>query len=1492
VEASRVTTLRRHIKFKPPFLLLFIVLLLLSFSQIVFIFNEGVVYAQPQFANFDFNQLVNEIRRENIVEHVRFFSNISSRVTGYPGSVLAANYIYEVFSRHGLKSSYDFYDVVVPQSYGANVTVISEGKVFEAHAFEPNLVATCSTPPGGINGTLIYVGYGEPKDFNEKPIEGSVVLMETNSERNWLYAAKLGAKAVIFIAPVYSTTFQYAWKTLNVPYNFPRLYVSYEVGQSLRSIAQKGLVEVNVKSTMKWELKRAINVVGILEGTDHPDQMIVISSYYDSYSFVPSLAPGAQESIGISALLELVRLLSQNRPKYSILFVAFSGHNQALEGSRRFVDEIAFTSKESWEKIGKNILMWINIDLTSENSEICMMGSGGFNGLGYAGADRHQSISRDIQVLINEMNYQLGNRYSYKEMIYQDNWVQVFPRIYPNLDHEPFFSANFAEKGVPGWSFTTTYSSRISWWRTPLDTFERINFDNVWPQFEMIYASIRMLVGTSDLITAYAIHYPWTPSRPSHYTGPAYIQVNGTVATYNYTTGWYTPIPHALVFITSPWASSLSFVNGPFIGTVGLPGSRPSMGIGDWLIAMTDEKGRFSQTGIGARRHSFIYAFLLDEDGEVLYGPDFGKYRFSSDLLRWELGTWDIGYLVVFRCATVILHDAIDPYTRTVPRDYSQNIIVNRLSSHTVADNFGFLYQVDANFGLSVATVFVPTDESVEILVRTSYAQRYPLVPLINCTEKAPSGLGFNLKASERISLTPLDYAKNLYWLNEFRLGKLLGAVSSAQVKEHVDGKLKIDEADKCLSENIYDKYLTLSFDAWAIERNAYLQVRGLIEDAVTTVPFFAVILVLFTYFAEKLFFATEGIKRITALASIFASGVAALWGLHPGFVLASNITMVLIGFVIVVLISPVFFLVFADFGALVKRLALKTFGPVYEVNRVSLFAMSLSSGVEFMKHRKFRTSLVLLSIILVIIALVSFSMLIPISMIQAKIVGTNPSYEGLEFKHHNWGELSVGIGVNIYNWLTTKYANNVTVVSRAWLYYPYVPSSNGYPAKFGNKSLGVTFVGLMPEESDLRGIDTCIMTGRWFTKYDTRVCILSDVAALYLNLTDVPANIDIAGVQFTVIGIFNSQMLASMVDLDQETITPLSLGIPGTWTYHMSTEAIVLAPYKEVISWYGSSFGTYAKFTDTTQLADASIEAARLFRGIEIFSGKENNIGLFTEASTLTLLGWQYQIIPLVIGIMVIFNVMLASVYERSNYIFTFSFLGLPPSQVLFLFLSEALAIALISSIFGYVAAMLVSKLAAQAFAGLLNYSSTWVVISLGIAILAVVASIVYPTFIASKMITPSLERVWRVPTKPSDSEWSIPLPFSTSNETEANGILVFLYDFLQLHSRHRSPLFTVSDLQYDERKENGRWIKQLQMSATLEPYEAGIKEDVRIFISKPPEENRWYINLFILWKGGMKSLWEESNRRLADSLRKRLLVWSGLSPQDRIKYMERNLK
>ena len=114
----------------------------------------------------------------------------------------------------------------------------------------------------------------------------------------------------------------------------------------------------------KKELK-AFNVVGILEGKSRKDEYVVISGHYDHLGIrkregqLDSIYNGADDDAsGTTAVLALAEYFAKkNNNERTIVFIAFTGEEMGLLGSRHFgkdVDARKFVAGINIEMIGKD----------------------------------------------------------------------------------------------------------------------------------------------------------------------------------------------------------------------------------------------------------------------------------------------------------------------------------------------------------------------------------------------------------------------------------------------------------------------------------------------------------------------------------------------------------------------------------------------------------------------------------------------------------------------------------------------------------------------------------------------------------------------------------------------------------------------------------------------------------------------------------------------------------------------------------------------------------------------------------------------------------------------------------------------------------------------------------------------------------------------------------------------------------------------------------
>jgi hypothetical protein len=285
----------------------------------------------------DYATLASRVDVGRMLADINRFANLGSRVSGLDGNTRAADLILSEFNRLGLETMTQQFDLPVPADAGCRLE--AGGKSYRLAALWPNLVRTSRVPTEGLTGPLLYAGACRLSDFNGKLPAGSIVLTDFNNGQGWLNAALLGAAAVIFIEPEKTTRGEAEVKFLRCPIDVPRFYIDAGSAQELIAAATLGEVKGRITARVRWENRTNRNILGILPGRNPQlrSHAMIVEAYYDSTSVAPALAPGAESACGIAALLELARNLAANPPDRSVIFLATSGHFEALAGAREFV---------------------------------------------------------------------------------------------------------------------------------------------------------------------------------------------------------------------------------------------------------------------------------------------------------------------------------------------------------------------------------------------------------------------------------------------------------------------------------------------------------------------------------------------------------------------------------------------------------------------------------------------------------------------------------------------------------------------------------------------------------------------------------------------------------------------------------------------------------------------------------------------------------------------------------------------------------------------------------------------------------------------------------------------------------------------------------------------------------------------------------------------------------------------------------------------------
>lgn len=147
---------------------------------------------------------------------------------------------------------------------------------------------------------------------------------------------------------------------------------------------QQFVLEGPMPQAMETENFISRNVVGFVEGAALNGQYIIIGAHYDSQGTggiismeqndEPAIHPGADDNAsGIAGLLELAKHFADTPIQKNMLFIAFSGEELGLLGSRHFIDQMEISPD--------SVAAMINLDMIGRltNNSLTIFGTGTSN---------------------------------------------------------------------------------------------------------------------------------------------------------------------------------------------------------------------------------------------------------------------------------------------------------------------------------------------------------------------------------------------------------------------------------------------------------------------------------------------------------------------------------------------------------------------------------------------------------------------------------------------------------------------------------------------------------------------------------------------------------------------------------------------------------------------------------------------------------------------------------------------------------------------------------------------------------------------------------------------------------------------------------------------------------------------------------------------------------------------------------------------------------
>ncbi|WP_170161669.1 FtsX-like permease family protein [Desulfosoma caldarium] len=930
--------------------------------------------------------------------------------------------------------------------------------------------------------------------------------------------------------------------------------------------------------------------------------------------------------------------------------------------------------------------------------------------------------------------------------------------------------------------------------------------------------------------------------------------------------------------------------------------------------AMTFQDGSFFIPAVANMRVAFQKLILEP------YGVDSntGKIRWVADKVQTSKENYRLKIkgriasttLVMFHCRQTDVLGMFNPQRM----DYLTKLTV--LDGVTEARPLRYWYsRVDGRDTFAVS-LFLEQGSRFKLILSDTLLRKELL--LLNASTANPMGLGYLIGQPELITKTAARVADDLIHLVGQRLKNLTTHGISNRYLENLYREA-VQERERAREDEAslrHSRAWEGTVSAWAKLNTVYNEMENTQRDVLGGVMFFIALFVPFAYGLERYLFCFRNIyKQITAFFVLLIATILTIRALHPAFRLTYNPMVVILAFFIVALSVTVAWILFVRFEReMAASSAREGIAAAKDsVNKWQAFGAGFAIGASNLHRRRLRTALTSTTLIILTFTIMSFTNVKTLTKTTMTRVGQKPTYTGVLIRHHIWRPLT---SISLQS-LAARYGHRATLWPRSWI-DPAHPSLRAVASiKAESVSLpleGVLGVGPHAPEP----LKKIVRVGRWFRDDDTQAILLSTDLAGKLGLDpsrDVGKTVKLWELPFTIVGFFDADRLETFTDLDGSSIKPAYLEVApdedltekeveamegGETVMPMverfrsaSADATVLMPHSTCMSLGGTVRAVALITPEPSEAVEIADDLSRRL-AFPLFVGADVTY-FHSAAKTLRYQGVANLLVPMLIVVFICLNTMIGHVHERKSEIGVYTSVGLAPNHVGFLFIVEALSLAVLSTVIGYIVAQLTAHFlgTTQLFAELsFNYSSLASVACMVLVFSVVLLASLYPARLAATLAMPDVTRTWTVPPAQGDL-LELRLPFLLKPEEEA-GIMGFLTRFILDHQDVAQGPFIVDDVSLTPQSPSadGSQLPEpvclwLYANVWLAPFDFGIKQRLHLHCCPSPDEPGYMeVALQMIRLSGERTTWQRANRNFIKVMRKQMLLWRLLDADTKAMY------
>ncbi|OCA84164.1 aminopeptidase [Bacillus sp. FJAT-27225] len=399
-------------------------------------------------AAFD-NKIIKKISADNMYNHIAYLSEVP-RQAGTPGELRGVNYIESHFKQYGYETEvqpFPIYSVIRNNVSG----------LVEIGGQNLNPYVLSGSFSGEITAELVDVGKAFLGTVPDS-VKGKIALIErgdiTFVEKIQNVLDKGAVGVVMYNNSGTSNRFGQAAYGQNIP----AVAITRAQGLSIVEQLKNGPITAHIKVTGSGlEEKISYNVIAKMKPNKNKDtgQVVMVGAHHDSVAN----GPGANDDAsGVSAVLELARVMANMPIDSELRFVTFGAEEAGLLGSYHYAGSLS-------EQEADRIVAHFQMDMIGSKDA---GGENKANGLIMYTIDGKKNLVTDLASAAGARTA-LGEAVPYGQL--------------GRSDHEPFHLL-----GIPAALFI--HSPLEPWYHTPADTIDKIDKNKLQETAELVGASV------------------------------------------------------------------------------------------------------------------------------------------------------------------------------------------------------------------------------------------------------------------------------------------------------------------------------------------------------------------------------------------------------------------------------------------------------------------------------------------------------------------------------------------------------------------------------------------------------------------------------------------------------------------------------------------------------------------------------------------------------------------------------------------------------------------------------------------------------------------------------------------------------------------------------------------------------------------------------------------------------------------------------------------